>query len=58
MAEVSNSKTSRLRRAAARVAPRRESVGRRLRILERLTIGLSIAHITGVEELMAPRVRR
>ena len=59
MAEVS--KTPRLKRAAqaaARVAPRRKSVDRRLRNLERLRIGLSIAHITGVEQLMAPRVRR
>ena len=49
MAEVS--KTPQLERAAAqaaaRVAPRGKSVDRRFRILERLTIGLSIAHITG-----------
>jgi len=49
MAEVS--KTPRLKRAAAqaaaRVAPRRKSMDRRLRILERLTIGLSIANIRG-----------
>jgi hypothetical protein len=60
MAEVS--RTPRLTRAAAqaaaRVAPRRKSVDRRLRLLEWLTIGLSIAHIKGVEQLMAPRVRR
>jgi hypothetical protein len=60
VAEVS--KTPQLERAAAqaaaRVAPRRRSLDRRLRILERLTIGLSIAYITGVEQLMARRVRR
>ena len=44
--------------AAARIAPRRKTAARRLRILERLTNGLSVAHIARAEPLTAPRVRQ
>ena len=44
--------------AAARIAPRRKTADRRLRILERPTNGLSVAHIARAEPLTAPRVRR
>jgi hypothetical protein len=43
---------------ARRVAPRRATAERRLRILERLTMGLSVAHIARVEELSVQRIRR
>ena len=45
-------------RAAARVAPRRKTADRRLRISERLTNGLSIAHIARVEQLTVQRTRQ
>jgi hypothetical protein len=45
-------------RAAARVAPRLETADRRLRVSERLTSGLSIAHIARVEQLAVPRTRQ
>jgi hypothetical protein len=44
--------------AAARIAPRRKTAARRLRILERLTNGLSVAHIARAEPLTALRVRQ
>jgi hypothetical protein len=44
--------------AAARIAPRRKTADRRLRILERPTNGLSVAHIARAEPLTAPRVRQ
>src|SRR5277367_2055984 len=44
--------------AAARIAPRRKTADRRLRILERLTNGLSVAHIARADPLTAPRVRQ
>ena len=52
--------TSRLREApaaeaAARIAPRRKTADQRLRILERLTMGLTVAHIARVEQLTARR---
>ena len=52
--------TSRLREApaaeaAARIAPRRKTADQRLRILERLTMGLAVAHIARVEQLTARR---
>src|SRR5271168_4751113 len=52
--------TSRLREApaaeaAARIASRRKTADQRLRILERLTMGLSVAHRARVEQ---PTVRR
>ena len=52
--------TSRLREApaaeaAARIASRRKTADQRLRILERLTMGLSVAHRARVEELTARR---
>src|ERR1700692_2782122 len=37
--------------AAARVAPRRKTADQRLRIQERLTMGLTVAHIARVEQL-------
>jgi hypothetical protein len=43
---------------APRVAPRRATAERRLRILERLTTGLTVAHIARVEELSVRRIRR
>ena len=52
--------TSRLREAppaeaAACIASRRKTADQRLRILERLTMGLSVAHRARVEELTARR---
>ena len=43
---------------APRVAPRRATAERRLRILERLTTGLTVAHIARVEGLSVRRIRR
>jgi hypothetical protein len=42
----------------ARVAPRRKTADQRLRILERLTTGLSVAHIARVEKLTVRRVQQ
>src|SRR5271169_1777682 len=42
--------------AEAAAAPRRKTADRRLRILERLTNGLSVAHIARAEPLTAPRL--
>jgi hypothetical protein len=52
--------TSRLREApaaeaAARIASRRKTADQRLRILERLTMGLSVAHRAWAEQLTARR---
>jgi|SRR5271163_1687793 len=52
--------TSRLREApaaeaAARIASRRKTADQRLRILERLTIGLTVAHIARVKQLPVRR---
>src|SRR5277367_5511625 len=44
--------------AAARIASRRKTADQRLRILERLTMGLSVAHIARVEQLTVRRVRQ
>ena len=44
--------------AAARIAPRRKTADRRLRILERLTNRLSVAHIARAEQLTTPQVRQ
>src|SRR5271168_4664708 len=44
--------------AAPRIAPRRRTAHQRLRIQERLTMGLTVAHIARVEQLTAPRARR
>ena len=57
------SKTSRPREApaaeaAARIAPRRRTADQRLRIQERLTMGLTVAHIARVEQLTVRRVRQ
>jgi hypothetical protein len=41
-----------------RIAPRRGTADRRLRILERLTSGLSVTHIARVENLTVRRVRQ
>ena len=41
-----------------RIAPRRGTADRRLRVLERLTSGLSVAHIARVENLTVRRVRQ
>jgi hypothetical protein len=43
---------------APRVAPRRKTADQRLRILERLTTGLSVAHIARVEKLTVRRVQQ
>ena len=43
---------------APRIAPRRATAERRLRILERLTTGLTVAHIARVEGLSVRRIRR
>jgi hypothetical protein len=43
---------------APRVAPRRKTADQRLRILERLTSGLSIMHIARVEKLTVRRVQQ
>jgi hypothetical protein len=63
MAKSSN--ISRRRQAAAsppeparRVVPRRATAERRLRILERLTTGLAVAHIARAEGLSVQRIRR
>jgi hypothetical protein len=55
--------TSRLREApaaeaAARIAPRRKTADQRLRIQERLTMGLTVPHIARVEQLTVRRVRQ
>src|SRR5271155_4828074 len=43
---------------APRLAPRRTSAERRLRILERLTCGLTVAHIARIENLTVHRIRQ
>jgi DNA-binding NarL/FixJ family response regulator len=43
---------------APRVAPRRATAERRLRILERLTTGLTVAHIARADGLSLRRIRR
>jgi hypothetical protein len=43
---------------ARRVAPRRATADRRLRILERLTTGLAVAHIAREEGLAVTRIRQ
>ena len=43
---------------APRVAPRRKTADQRLRILERLTSGLSVVHIARVEKLTVRRVQQ
>ena len=43
---------------ARRLTPRRATAERRLRILERLTTGLGVAHIARVEGLSVQRIRR
>jgi hypothetical protein len=43
---------------APRVAPRRKTADQRLRILERLTTGLSVVHIARVEKLTVRRVQQ
>jgi len=43
---------------APRLAPRRTSAERRLRILERLTCGLTVAHIARLENLTVHRIRQ
>src|SRR5450755_658334 len=62
-----SSKKSRRREAAVsppapepapRVVPRRATAERRLRILERLTTGLTVAHIAREEGLSVQRIRR
>jgi hypothetical protein len=57
------SKTSRPREApsaeaATRIAPHRRTADRRLRIQERLTMGLTVAHIARVEQVTVRRVRQ
>jgi hypothetical protein len=44
--------------SAPRAAPRGKTADQRLRILERLTTGLSVAHIARVEKLTVPRVQQ
>src|SRR5271169_6160262 len=44
--------------AAPRIAPRRRTADQRLRIQERLTMGLTVAHIARVEQLTVRRVRQ
>jgi hypothetical protein len=44
--------------AATRIAPRRRTADQRLRIQERLTMGLTVAHIARVEQLTVRRVRQ
>jgi hypothetical protein len=44
--------------AATRIAPRRKTADQRLRIQERLTMGLTVAHIARVEQLTVRRVRQ
>src|SRR5271163_5051368 len=41
--------------AAARIAPRRKTADRRLRTLERLTMGLTVAHVARAEPPTARR---
>jgi len=43
---------------ALRAAPRRKTADQRLRILERLTSGLSVVHIARVEKLTVRRVQQ
>src|SRR5271154_6690827 len=43
---------------APRIAPRRKTADRRLRIQERLTMGLTVAHVARVEQLTVRRVRQ
>jgi hypothetical protein len=43
---------------APRVAPRRKTADQRLRILGRLTVGLSVVHIARVEKLTVRRVQQ
>jgi len=43
---------------ARRVAPRRATADRRLRILERLTTGLTVAHVAREERLTVTRIRQ
>jgi hypothetical protein len=43
---------------ARRIAPRRKAGDQRLRILERLTTGLSVAHIARLEKLTVRRVQQ
>jgi hypothetical protein len=43
---------------APRIPPRRKTADQRLRILERLTTGLSVAHIARVEKLTVRRVQQ
>ena len=43
---------------APRLAPRRASAERRMRILERLTCGLTVAHIARIENLTVHRIRQ
>ena len=43
---------------AHRLAPRRASAERRLRIQERLTSGLTVAHIARIENLTVHRIRQ
>jgi anti-sigma factor RsiW len=43
---------------ATRAVPRRATADRRLRILDRLTMGLAVAHIARVEGLSVQRIRR
>ena len=44
--------------AATRIAPRRRTADQRLRIQERLTMGLTVAHIARVEQVTVRRVRQ
>jgi hypothetical protein len=44
--------------AATRIAPRRRTADQRLRIQERLAMGLTVAHIARVEQLTVRRVRQ
>jgi hypothetical protein len=50
--------TARALQSAERIAPRRGTADRRLRILERLTSGLTVSHIARVENLTVRRVRQ
>src|SRR5271169_5610898 len=57
------SKTSRLRappaaETAPRIALRRKTADQRLRIQERLAMGLTVAHVARVEQLTVRRVRQ
>jgi len=44
--------------AVARIAPCRKTADQRLRILERLTMGLTVAHVARVDQLTARRARQ